>query len=285
MRFAVFTASLPEWTPAEAVAQLADAGYDGVEWRITDQRPSPDGKPGFWAGNRCTWPFSSVDTDVPEIARLTADAGLAISSLGTYVRCDDPTSVDQAMAVAVRLRVGQRRVTLPPYDPADSYREVWARRRAEFSVVAELAGRHGVKALVEIHHRTPVQSPHAAASFVDGFDPAQVGVIHDVGNMVFEGWSDYRLGLEVLGDHLAHVHLKSGTWARSGARADGTANWVGVAAPLREGIVDLAALFVALRQVGYDNWVTFEDFSTEAPLADRIRDNLALAKAAHAAAQ
>ena len=40
----------------------------------------------------------------------------------------------------------------------------------------------------------------------------------------------------------------------------------------------MAALFRALRAVGYDGWVSFEDFSTEQPLRQRIRDNLAYIK-------
>jgi sugar phosphate isomerase/epimerase len=35
------------------------------------------------------------------------------------------------------------------------------------------------------------------------------------------------------------------------------------------------ALFRALHAVGYDGWVSFEDFSIEQPLAERLRDNLA----------
>jgi sugar phosphate isomerase/epimerase len=283
MKFAVFTASLPQWTPQEAAAELAAAGYDGVEWRVTDQQPA--GEPGFWAGNRCTWPFASLTDDLDRIAELARGNNLEMPSLGTYASCTAPEDVDKVMQAAAALGVGQLRVTLPMYDPKDSYRKVWQQRRAEYAVVADIAARRGVKALVEIHHRTPVQSPHAAASFVDGFDPAHVGVIHDAGNMVFEGWSDYRLGLEVLGDYLAHVHLKSGRWDESGQRPDGSTEWKGVPAPLRTGIVDVPALFRALAQVGYDRWVTFEDFSTELPLGQRIRDNLAYAKASLAESQ
>ncbi len=44
------------------------------------------------------------------------------------------------------------------------------------------------------------------------------------------------------------------------------------------GIVDVRRLMDALRAVGYDGWIAFEDFSTELPLAQRIRDNLAYLK-------
>ena len=58
MNLAVFTVSLPEWTPQEAVRNLAALGYDGVEWRVTDDVPLDT--PGFWRGNRCTIPLSSL---------------------------------------------------------------------------------------------------------------------------------------------------------------------------------------------------------------------------------
>jgi sugar phosphate isomerase/epimerase len=283
MKFAVFTASLPEWSPREAAAELAEAGYHGVEWRVTDQSPG-DGTPGFWAGNRCTWPLSTLAADVADIAGCAADAGLDMPALGTYVTCDEPDDIDGAMRAARRLGVRQLRVRVPAYDPADSYRALWRRCRDEYARVAELAARHRVRALVEIHHGTLVPSPHAAAAFVADFDPADVGVIHDVGNMVFEGWAEYRLGFEVLGDHLAHVHLKNGKWVPHGTRPDGSTRWTTAPAPLRDGIVDLRAFFGALHQVGYDGWITIEDFCTELPQRERIRDNLAAAHAAHAAA-
>jgi sugar phosphate isomerase/epimerase len=285
MRFSICTASTPDWTPAEAVAELADAGYDGVEWRILDQGPSPDGTPGFWAGNRCTWPFTGLLDEVAAIRSTTDAAGLGMSALGTYVSCDRPDDVDVAMRAAVALGVERLRVTVPRYRPSQSFPAVWQRRRAEYAEVARMAARHGVRALLEIHHMTPVLSPHAAAAFVAGLDPRHVGVIHDAGNLVYEGWAPYRLGLEMLGDHLAHVHLKNARWVRAGTRPDGSADWRPEMSPLRDGVVDVTALFTALRQVGYDGWVALEDFSTDQPLAARVRDNLAFAKSAYRSAQ
>jgi sugar phosphate isomerase/epimerase len=282
MKFSVFTASTPEWTPEEAAAQIAEAGYEGVEWRVTDQ-PDSGGSVGFWSGNRATWPFTGLADAVPQIAEVTEKYGLDISSLGTYVRCDDPESVEAAMDAASRVGAAQLRVTLPSYDPSTSFTELRRRCREQYVEVARLAQRHGVRALVEIHHRTPVASPAAAAAFVGDFDPEHVGVIHDQGNMVYEGWTQYRQGLEELGEHLAHVHLKNGTWVPDTRDADGNLRWKSAAVPLREGFIDVTELLGALRAVGYDEWITFEDFSTELPLGERIRDNLVYTKACLAA--
>ena len=275
MRFAVFTVGLPEYTPGEAVVVLRDLGYDGVEWRVTDQAPSPDGRPGFWAGNRCTWPLTSFVEDAPRIRALSAEAGLATPVVGAYARCSEPEAVEQAMRGAAAVGAAALRVNVPAYDGAVGYRQLRDRSLGEYREVAAMARAHGVRALVETHHRSLLPSASAAAAFLAPFDPRDVGVIHDAGNMVYEGHEGYRLGLETLGPYLAHVHLKNARWRHIGTRPDGSTEWRAEWAPLADGIVDVAALLSALRQVGYDGWASFEDFSTERPLADRLRDNLA----------
>jgi sugar phosphate isomerase/epimerase len=270
---------MPELTPEEAVATLRELGYEGVEWRVADPTPSADGQPGFWAGNRCTWPLSSFVEDAPRIAALTKSAGLAMPSLGTYARCSDLAAVELSMRGAAALGVSQLRITVPGYDGGEPYVALRDAAQAQYRAVAELARQYGVRALIELHHGSILPSASAAALFLEGFDPATVGVIHDAGNMVHEGFESYRLGLELLGPFLAHVHLKNAQWRPAGARPDGSTQWRGDWAPIPKGIVDMPALFRALRSVGYDGWVSFEDFSTEQPLRERLRDNLAYIKA------
>ncbi len=278
MKYAVFTVGLPEYTPEEALATLRELGYDGVEWRVTDQSPASGGTPGFWAGNRCTWPFSSFVEDAPRITALTREAGLEMPSVGTYVTCENPEAVEQAMRGAAKLGVPQLRINVPKYDGSESYLRLRDRAVAQYREVADLARQHGVRALVEIHHGSLTSSASAAARFLQSFDPRCVGAIHDAGNMVHEGYEQYRLGLEVLGPYLAHVHLKNASWQASGTRPDGSTEWRSGWAPITKGVVNMEALFQALRTIGYDGWVSFEDFSTEQPLHDRLRDNLAYIK-------
>lgn len=277
-RFAVFTVSLPEWTPEEAVRILAELGYEGIEWRVTDEPPH-DGAPGFWVGNRCTWPLSSFVDDAPRIRALTDSAGLVAANVGTYVRCTDTAAVAHAMRGAATLGARSLRVQVPRYDGREPFLPSRDRALRAFEEVVKLAAQHGVRALVELHFDTLLPSASAAAEFLGYFDPDCVGAIHDAGNLVLEGYERYRLGLEVLGPYLAHVHLKNARWQRTGTRADGSATWHASFAPLREGIVDVGELFDALRAVGYDGWISFEDFSTDRPLLERTRDNLEYARA------
>ena len=203
MRFSVFTVSLPEWTPEEAVEHLAALGYDGVEWRVIDQ-PQSDGPPGFWSGNRCTLPLRTLAADAPRVRALAAGAGLAVPNLGTYVSCLDPDAVDRALVGAAAVGAPSIRVQVPNYDGREPYLPLRDSALAAFDDVTGFAARHGVRALVEIHMGTIVPSASAAAQFCSRFDARHVGVIHDAGNMGYG--MQARLAQC---RRTSHVHLKN----------------------------------------------------------------------------
>ncbi|MBC8081060.1 MAG: sugar phosphate isomerase/epimerase, partial [Gorillibacterium sp.] len=111
---------------------------------------------------------------------------------------------------------------------------------------------------------------------VEGFDPAHIGVIHDAGNMVFEGFENYRMGLEVLDEYLAHVHIKNASMVRSEeVKALGASPWKAEWAPLKEGVADIGQLLADVQHVGYDGWLSFEDFSNPHPNEASLVEQLA----------
>jgi sugar phosphate isomerase/epimerase len=278
MKFSVFTASTPQWSPEVASRTLAAQGWDGIEWRVTDQEDSAI--PGFWAGNRATWPLATLARDTPEIARITRDAGLELSGLGGYAPCDDHDGVETLLVATAALGARQVRITVPRTGTKGNYREAFALARHHFEWVAERAAAHGVKALVELHHGTLTSSASSALRLIDGLDPEHIGVIHDLGNLLIEGKEDHLSAFELLGSYLAHVHVKNVRWSpRSIAEPDGSVLWDWQWAPLRTGQADVRGYFDALREFGYDGWVTSEDFSIDLPLEERTRDNLAYLKA------
>ena len=155
-----------------------------------------------------------------------------------------------------------------------SYKTLFDTSREHYKRVAELSGKHKVKALVELHHRSICPSASSARLFLDGFDPTEVGVIHDAGNMVFEGFENYRLGFETLGPLLAHVHIKNARWFPVRYLPDGGVEWKADWAPVSKGVADLRTLFEALEAIDYDKWIAFEDFSSDRRLDDRLQSNL-----------
>ncbi len=288
MKFSVFTASTPDWTPSQAASTLAEQGWDGIEWRIVDDRPAdgaevPGGR-SFWAGNNSTWQFTGIEDQVGEIARITDAAGLEYSGIGGYQQASNRDGVDTMLRVTSELGARQVRVSMPMYRQekertGETYAQIFDRTRTDLEWAVARATELGVKALVELHHMTITPSASAALRLVDGLDPAHVGVIHDLGNLVIEGQEDHLAAFELLGPYLAHAHVKNARWVDTGdTRADGSTVWQNEWAPLRTGQASVSEYLDALRQVGYDGWVTIEDFSTDLPLEARTADNLAYLK-------
>jgi sugar phosphate isomerase/epimerase len=259
VKFSVFTASTPDWTPAEAAKALAEQGWHGIEWRITDQAEG-EGQTGFWAGNRATWPLTGLEDRLDEIAAITTGAGLEYSALGGYVPPTHRDDAERMLAATARLGAGRVRIAGLKVAPGQTYREAFAACREHWEWVEDKARQYGVQALVELHHETLTPSASAARRLLEGLDPAHVGVIHDIGNLVIEGWEEH--GLDLLGEYLARVEN------------DGTLRWEPKWVPLREGRASLPELFAALARAGYDGWVAVEDFSTVLPLPERTAGNL-----------
>jgi sugar phosphate isomerase/epimerase len=279
MNYAVFTVSMPAYTPEEAVRKIREVGYDGVEWRVQDDVPAAGQEPGFWSGNRATLPLTGFADAAPKWKEMTASAGLEIPAIATYVKCHELDKVEAAMAGCAALGAPALRIQVPNYDGSESYAALWDASRKQYEDVAALAQRHGVKALVELHHRSIIASANAARRFLDGLDPEHVGAIHDAGNMVIEGWEQPRAAFEALGPYLAHVHLKNARCVPGETLDDGTVRWESSFCPIPEGIADIRTVIRSLQQVGYDGWITFEDFSTESSVEENLVNNLAYVKA------
>lgn len=268
MKVGVFTVGLPDLTPEEAVRGLKDAGYDGVEWRVTRV---PEGvrseEPSFWGNNLCT--LEPTQEDASRARTLAEEAGLTVAGLGTYIEVGDLRATEEAMrfartAGAERIRVGVGKTG------EGSYQEMFDAAKRFLTGVEELSSVHQVKAVVEIHHGTICPSASLAHRLVSGFDHERIGVIFDPGNMVHEGFEDYGIGLELLGPYLAHVHLKNAAFDRP----DGGGVWKPRWSPLEDGVVDFDRLFAALGNICYDGWLVVEDFSGARPSRESLRHNL-----------
>lgn len=264
-KLSVFTVMVPDLTPAETAASLRDLGYDGVEWRVTHIPPERRSEaPSFWGNNQCTF---EPTLDAAQDAQATAQgAGLTIVGLGTYIDVGDLAATENALQFAQACGARQIRVGAGRWPSGESYAASYDRARTFLTGVQDLARQYQVKALVEIHHGTIIPSASLAFRLVDGFDPDAIGVIHDAGNMAREGYEDYRLGLELLGPYLAHVHVKNARYVRPA----GGGVWQGEWSPLDDGVVDWDALFGALHQVGYDGWLGLEDFSGVRPSRETL---------------
>ena len=86
------------------------------------------------------------------------------------------------------------------------------------------------------------------------------------------------MGLEMLGEYLALVHVKNATAYPFKTREDATIEWRFKFWPMHQGVADIRALIAALLDIGYDGWISFEDFSTQQKLPDRTKFNIEFVK-------
>lgn len=279
----VFTVMLPELTPEAGAQALQRHGYAGVEWRVVDDAnaQAAPARPAFWDSNRCTLPLS--EEGAIQARDLAAAHDLAIPGLGTYINVGDLELTERAMRFAQTC--GARNVRVNPGrwpDPDGlSYADSFARATRFLEGCQELARQHNVRAIVELHHRTITCSAALAHRLVNPYDPDFIGVLHDAGNMVHEGYEQYDLGLQLLGPYLAHVHVKN---ARHYPPDAGAGLWQTDWAPLEDGAVDWVALFAALKKANYSGWLGIEDFSDARPAEEALPYNLQFLNAAIARA-
>lgn len=259
-KYSVFTVMTPDLTLEEVVQCLQEYGYDGVEWRVHMVPQEMPPKLDYWRGNRATVDFARIRDLAPEIQALSDTYELAIPNLGTYLSYKLLEDVEHAMQAAKTMNCPQIRVGAPHYDGTRNYNDIFEEAVEGYLEVAALARTYGVKALIELHMGTICPSASSGHRFVSNFDPDFVGVICDPGNMICEGFENWQMGMELLGPYLAHVHVKNAAWRIVGEE-DGTKQWRTDMVPLREGAVEWLSILRALRSIGYDGWLSFEDFS------------------------
>lgn len=279
MKFSVFTVSTPEYGLEDTLKLLKEIGYNGVEWRVTS--PPPDQKPDnytfegrYWSYNLSTIDINKVIESAEEVKGLCKKYNIEICSLTTYLRPADVWDIDKVLKAANIMGCRNIRVMPPNYNEKENYRVLFDRTVNQVKVLEELASRYGVRINFETHMGNMIPSASAAYRFVSNFNPDHIGIIYDPGNMVYEGFENYRMGIELLGEYLAHVHLKNAVWKLNRVTEDGIDIWKPEPAPCKKGFADLKKLIGVLQDAGYNGYVSVEDFSNEKDTYTKLKENL-----------
>ncbi len=248
MKLGVYSLVTPDYTTEECATALGEVGYTGVEWTL-------DYKDAVWDGES-KWHISTDNLEASAaVAREAAESnGLEAVSLGTVIDCFDLEGVRTAMKAANLIGAPMIRVDSPRYDGSTHFDELFSRGRQAYVEVEALARDAGVKAVVELHPNYITASASGSRRLLDGLDPQWLGAIFDPGNMIREGFENWRMAIQILGPYLAHVHVKNMAWLR-----DQEGDWQTVGVALAEGIVDWRAVIEELKAVGYDGYLSLED--------------------------
>ena len=249
MKLGVYSIVLPDYRREDAAAKVAEIGYTGIEWTVgyKDQV--------FDSGEEWHVSLTNLEEDAPRAREVAERYGLDIPSLGTSSDTGDFERIERLMKGAVAMGAPMLRIGSARYDGSTHYDELREMVIENYRTIAPMAADFGVKALIELHANTICPSAAAGMRILEHFDPEHVGAILDPGNMVIEGMERWRMGIEMLGPYLAHVHAKNMLW-----RQEEDKSWKWDNASLEGGLAKFEEIVATLHEYGYDGYICLEDF-------------------------
>lgn len=207
------------------------------------------------------------DAELKQVAASIRGEGLEISGLATGMLWEAPLThpdakirergkqiVQRMIAAAPVLGVdailvvpGAVDVFFLPDAPVVDYRDAWSRATETIASLVPEAEKAGVKIGIENVWNRFLMSPLEMVQFVDQFKSKNVMAYFDVGNVMLFGYPEQWI--RALAHRIVRVHVKD--FRRSVGTAGGFVD-------LLAGDVNWPEVTKALREVGYDGYVTAE---------------------------
>jgi len=286
MRYSVTSVSLPDLDVRETCALLQRLGFDGVEWRVRYTPPDAIERPySFWGAHKSDLSPANLASRADEVARITREHGLAIAAIASNLRADETDEIVRLADGVARLGPVPIRIGAPrPYGSSEPYACQFDAMVQALGSALEILRPRGLRALLEIHRGTIMTSASLAYRVASQFSADDVGVIHDVNNMAAEGFETFRIGLQLLGPYLQHCHAGAHRPLPGERRPDGALAWRWEPCNLADGLLDIPQWIADLLAVGYDGFVSIEDFR-ELDHATKLSTQLAFLRRCEKAAR
>lgn len=263
MKLCCTSVMLPRWTLDETFDKLAEYGYDGVELRCRFNPDDETAEPAFWGRHLSDVSPDNILDKAPAIRAAAQKSGVRVAALAPRCLVDEEGAIRKVFAGAVAIDADTPplvRIGAPRHDRTKAYMPQFLAARSGFAQVAQLAGEYGVKVLYEIHNGTVAVSCSRALELLRDLDPERIGAIYDVPNMLRVGLEDTRMGMEMLGPYMAHVHIGNGLLVKQERDEHGQQQWQWTFCDLRDGVADIPQIVRDLQDVGYEGYVSLEEF-------------------------
>lgn len=287
MKYSITTVCLPELDMAGQCSFLKKLGYDGIELRV--RRVSDDVRakavPSCWGYHVNDVTPENLKEKAPELKKIMSDHGLEMAGLATNMTCKDIEQFKNALEGAVA--VGAPFLKLGAAagfngKDGENAKSIYGETVAGFAQCVELARGTGVKLLVEMHGGTIHSSASLAYKIVSNFSPAEAGVIYDPQNMVRDGFETVALAIPMLGDYLAHCHFGAHRPFPGDVDEKGTRQWKWEGCAMGEGLFHFPTAMKYLKQIGFDKFITIEDFRANVPAEEKFSDGIRYLKSIEA---
>lgn len=263
MKLCCTSVMLPRWTLDETFDRLAECGYEGIELRCRYNPEDPNAVPSFWGKHLADISPDNVVDKAGQIRQAVRRSGVRVVALAPSVQLGQDELIHKLFKGAVAIDPDQPpmiRVGAARHDRTKPYLPQFTAARAGFASLVEVAREYRVKVLYEIHVGTVAMTCSRTLELLRDLDPARIGAIYDIPNMVRVGLEDTRMGMEILGPYLAHCHIGNGTPVAVGRDQTGRMKWRWEFSDLREGLADIPQIVQDFKDVGYAGYLSLEDF-------------------------
>ncbi|MDA8975144.1 sugar phosphate isomerase/epimerase [Akkermansiaceae bacterium] len=246
MKLAFTTLACPDWSLETIVKKAAECGFDGVDFRGTDQGLDITLQDQFLSGNAAT-------------RRLIEDHGLVTSGVSSSISMCDASLYDdnieeakRTIEVAVGLGAAQVRMFGNGDESVDRSERIDVAKRCMEGIHA-LDGADQIEWLLEIHDIWLTGEDCNAMLDVVGRD--KMGILWDIGHSTRIGSESYQNTYAALASSIPCVHLKDAIYQPKDqpVMKDG---WRYVLPGKGELPITEAVHF--LKEKNYDGWYVFE---------------------------
>jgi sugar phosphate isomerase/epimerase len=276
MKICATTVMMPEYDMRETAECLARLGFDGAEWRC---RHIPEGQQDKayspWGNVKNDFSPDNLATRGEELVALSREFNLPVVCLATAMSATQLDEVAKVAEGCAKWGLPMFRLGAPRgYNPEENYRDLIADTIRVLGPALDITRQNGVRAILEIHRNTVMCSASQAWNIVREFDPADVGVIFDIANMSLgQGHEPTKMGLDLLGDYVAHVHAGGGQPVPADRNEQGQLQYRWDTVDLADSIIDVSLFCRELQARDYQGFISVEDFRTM-PLEEKIATQL-----------
>ena len=208
----------------ELIATFRDCGYEGLQLKLGQYRAYIEDPPGIFA-------------DHPQLHG-------AISGVIVGVRADDEAAVAQLRKVTrFANRVAADLIVVVPGGGRDDIPGI----AGQFAELAKEAADTGARLTLHNHADSPIMLPDDFEVFYEQGADTPYGFTVDTAHLVKSGVPDIQGVIRAFAPSIDNFHIKdiaAGEWAVLG-----------------DGEIDFDPVFRAIRDIGYDGWVSCDEES------------------------
>ncbi|MGI5819730.1 MAG: sugar phosphate isomerase/epimerase family protein [Armatimonadota bacterium] len=265
-QIAMYTLIGKDLSLEDCIKLTADAGFDAIDIRM--QTDGIHITPGI------------TDAEAEAVRGMVEDAGLHVSGLTTYwevgkvdrnearVQLD---GIARSLEVATVLGAGFVRISSGDYLREYDYEVHRAAFRDQIVRVAAMGAAHGIVVTPEQHGGRYIASAGQCLDMFRGLEHPNLGIVFDPGNAVSEGFERPWVQVRMLGAWIKNVHVKSRMPAEGEPRQHN--RLPGGNVRVNEGVLDWDEIADELVAIGYDGYLTCEDFAEFDSLEEKFRWN------------